>query len=215
MPEFLTNTVKEIVKEFHETIAKDNKNISDKVHKIIDYRKEASRLASIANKRIKRLEANELIDSPAYKRYIKDGGAKFGVKGKTFNQVQSEVARLNRFLNSQTSTIRGVNKVLKEMADNTGVKYTSLKDLREKAPKFFELSSKVEQYLRTVEGMGAAIGYNKVWEAINEYTETNKVDLGDGKLDIDEMVKAVSGALTEFDKPVETDLIGNWYVPKE
>lgn len=215
MPEFLTNTVKEIVKEFHETIAKDNKNISDKVHKIIDYRKEASRLASIANKRIKRLEANELIDSPAYKRYIQDGGAKFGVKGKTFNQVQSEVARLNRFLNSQTSTIRGVNKVLKEMADNTGVKYTSLKDLRAKAPKFFELSSKVEQYLRTVEGMGAAIGYNKVWEAINEYTETNKVDLGDGKLDIDEMVKAVSGALTEFDKPVETDLIGNWYVPKE
>lgn len=215
MSEFLTNEVKKIVKEFHETIAKDNKNISDKVHKIIDYRKEASRLASIANKRIKRLEANELIDSPAYKRYIQDGGAKFGVKGKTFNQVQSEVARLNRFLNSQTSTIRGVNKVLKEMADNTGVKYTSLKDLREKAPKFFELSSKVEQYLRTVEGMGAAIGYNKVWEAINEYTETNKVDLGDGKLDIDEMVKAVSGALTEFDKPVETDLIGNWYVPKE
>lgn len=193
---------------------KAQENIDDKVKRIQEFRREASRLSSIANKRIERLERNGLTDSPAYKRYIKDGGARFGVKGKSFNQVQSETARLHRFINSQTSTIKGVNKVLKEMADNTGIKYKNLKELRAKAPKFFELSSKVEQYLTTVANMGAAIGYNKIWEAINEYTEVQGVDLSDGKLDIDEMVGAVTKALTEFEKPVSTPQ-GNFYVPKD
>lgn len=193
---------------------KSQEEIDDKVKRIQEFRREASRLSSIANKRIERLERNGLTDSPAYKRYIKDGGARFGVKGKSFNQVQSETARLHRFINSQTSTIRGTNKVLKEMADNTGIKYKNLKELRAKAPKFFELSSKVEQYLTTVANMGAAIGYNKIWEAINEYTEVQGVDLSDGKLDIEQMVDAVTKALTEFEKPVSTPQ-GNFYVPKD
>ena len=193
---------------------KSQEEIDDKVKRIQEFRREASRLSSIANKRIERLERNGLTDSPAYKRYIKDGGARFGVKGKSFHQVQSETARLHRFINSQTSTIKGVNKVLKEMADNTGIKYKNLKELRAKAPRFFELSSKVEQYLTTVANMGAAIGYNKIWEAINEYTEVQGVDLSDGKLDIDQMVNAVTKALTEFEKPVSTPQ-GNFYVPKD
>lgn len=193
---------------------KAQENIDDKVKQIQEFRREASRLSSIANKRIERLERNGLTDSPAYKRYIKDGGARFGVKGKSFNQVQSETARLHRFINSQTSTIKGTNKVLKEMADNTGIKYKNLKELRAKAPKFFELSSKVEQYLTTVANMGASIGYNKIWEAINEYTEVQGVDLSDGKLDVEQMVDAVTKALTEFEKPVSTPQ-GNFYVPKD
>lgn len=198
------------LKGFYKTIVDAN----TKAMKIVEYRREASRLSSIANKRIARLENNELKDSPAYQRYIKDGGARFGVRGKSFNEVQSEVARLNRFLNSQTSTIKGVNNVLKEMASNTGIKYNNIKELRAKAPKFFELASKTEQYLRTVEGMGAAIGYNKIWEAINEYTEAQGIDLADGKLNIDQMVNAVTKALTEYDTPVKTETGNNWYMPK-
>lgn len=177
------------------------------------YRRDVSRLASVANKRIERLQKNDLESSPAYQRFIKDGGAKFGVKGKSFNQVQSEVARLNRFLNSQTSTVKGVNNVLKEMANNTGIKYKNLKELRTKSTKFFELSSKVEQYLRTVAGMGAAIGYNKVWEAINEYTEIQGVDLSKTKLDIEQMVEAVTSALTDQQKTTSNG-VESWYTPK-
>ncbi|WP_457816372.1 hypothetical protein, partial [Staphylococcus aureus] len=127
------------------------------------YRKEASRLVSLANKRVQRLELNGLTDSPAYKAYIASGG-KFGVRGKSHNELQQEVARLNRFINSTTSTIKGVNKTLKEMADNTGITYRDLKELRAKSSKFFELANKVEQYLRTVDDMASAIGYQKIWE---------------------------------------------------
>ena len=182
--------------------------ISEKAFRIREYRKEASRLASIANKRVERLEKNNLQSSPAYQTYLATGG-RFGVKGKTYNEVQAEVSRLKRFIDSNTSTISGVNKTLKDMAKNTGIKYRNLEDLRSKSAKFFELSSKVEQYLRTVEDMASAIGYQKIWEAINQYTQDGKIDLSAGEVDIDSMVASVSNALAEYDKPVPT--IEGWY----
>lgn len=156
------------------------------------YRKEVSRLASIANKRVKRLENNDLTDSPAYQKLVENGVPKFGVRGKSWNEVQKEFSRLNRFLNSETSTIRGINNNLKTMASNTGIKYKNMVDLKSKASKFFELSSKVEQYLRTVEDMASAIGYHKIWEVINEYVKDEKINLSESDKSIDEMVSMVT-----------------------
>ena len=107
-----------------------------------EFRKEVSRLASLANKRIQRLEDAKLTDSPAYQKWVENGSVKFGVKGKTYNQLQSEMARLNRFINAQTSTIRGINSNLKEMAANTGIKYGTLKELRSKAANFLNYPAK-------------------------------------------------------------------------
>ena len=181
------------------------------------FRAEASRKASLANKRIQRLEKAGLKDSPAYQRYIKDGGQRFGVRGKTYREVQSEVARLDRFISSQTSTIKGVNAVLKDMAANTGIKYKNLTELRKKSAKFFELASKVEQYLRTVDDMASAIGYKKIWEVINTYTQEANVDLGDADLKIDEMVERVTNAIKEYDDPINmtvnvTNETSEWFL---
>lgn len=156
------------------------------------YRREVSRLAATANKRIKRLEKNELTNSPAYQKLLQNGEPKFSVRGKDFNQVQQEYGRLKRFLESETSTIRGVNKNLKDIANNTGLKYKNLKDLRAKADKFFELSSKVEQYLRTVDDMASAIGYHKIWEVVNQYVKQEKVDLAASEKPIEDMVEMVT-----------------------
>lgn len=167
-------------------------------HELLDagkLRKEASRLASVANKRIKRLEGRGLTDSPAYQKWIDEGGQKFGVKGKTFNEVQKEMARLRRFIDSETSTIRGYHQVLKNMAANTGIKYNKIGELYSRAEKFFELSSKVEQYLRTVDDMASAIGYQKIWEAINQYTKEAGIELDDADANIDQMVQMVANAL--------------------
>lgn len=191
---------------------------TEKEQQIKEFRREASRLAAIANKRVERLEKNNLKSTPAYQRYIE--GGRFGVKGKDYNQVQKELSRLKSFLGSETSTIRGANKTLKDMAKNTGIQYSNLTELRDKAPKFFELASKVEQYLRNVEDMASAIGYQKIWEAINQYTDSAKVDLAQADTDIDGMISAVTRALTEFEKPI-ADRINvsneafNWYPIKK
>lgn len=177
-----------------------------------EFRKEVSRLASLANKRIKRLEDAKLTDSPAYQKWVENGSVKFGVKGKTYNQLQSEMARLNRFINAQTSTIRGINSNLKEMAANTGIKYDTLKELRSKAANFFELSSKVEQYLRTVNDMASAIGYHKIWEVINEYVEREKIDLSGAENNIDELSKMVSELIVQQQNHNATVIDDGWVV---
>lgn len=175
-----------------------------------EFRKEVSRLASLANKRIQRLEAAKLTDSPAYQKWVENGAVKFGVKGKTYNQLQSEMARINRFINAQTSTIRGINRNLKEMAANTGIKYGTLKELRSKATSFFELASKVEQYLRTVNDMASAIGYNKIWEVINEYVEREKIDLSGSENNIDELSKMVSELIVQQQNNNVTVIDDGW-----
>jgi len=170
-----------------------------------EYRKEVSRLAALANKRIKRLEANDLTDSPAYQRLVKDGIVKFGVRGKTHRELQTELSNLKRFIGSDTSTIRGINTNLKNIAENTGIRYNNIKELRLKASKFFELSSKVEQYLRTVEDMASAIGYNQIWEVINVYVQENKIDLASAETNIDDLVEGVSSILSEVSS--DSDII--------
>lgn len=185
-------------------------NFDSKVDRLKYLKKEANRLVSMANKRVRRLEANNLTDAPAYQQYIASGG-KFSVRGKDYNQLQQEISRLQTFLSSQTSTIRGYNNVLKEMANNTGIKYKNLADLKQKSTAFFELHSKVEQYLRQVEDMGSAIGYQKIWETINQYVKSNKVNLGSDQLDIDGMVKQLTDALKEHDEPFKGFNNFMWY----
>lgn len=163
-----------------------------------EYRKYMSSVMSVANKRIDRLEKNELTDSPAYQKYITEVGAKFSVKGLSHNELQSLVAKLKNFMEAETSTVRGLNNVLKNMAKATGIKYDNIKDLQSKAKGFFELSSKVEQYLRNVEDIASAIGYQKIWEAVNQYVQTEKIDLSDSENDIEHLSEVVGGLISDY-----------------
>ena len=185
-------------------------NFDNKVDRLKYLKKEANRLASMANKRVKRLEQNNLTNAPAYQQYIASGG-RFSVRGKDYNQLQQEISRLHSFINAQTSTVRGYNNVLKEMAQNTGIKYKNLSDLKEKSNNFFELQSKVEQYLRQVEDMGSAIGYQKIWETINVYVRDNKINLGSDKLNIEQMTEKLTEALKEHDEPFAGFAPQMWY----
>lgn len=183
----------------------------EKARRIREYRQEASRLASMANKRVARLERNNLTNTPAYQTYLESGG-KFGVRGKSYNEVQAEVARLNRFLNAQSSTVRGANNVAKQIASNTGIKYSNLDELREKSARFFELASKAEQYARNVLDAASALGYQKIWDVINTLEQQNEIDLASAEASVDDMLAKVTDALDEYEpEPVDT-LIGNvWF----
>ena len=166
-----------------------------KAGEVKENRKKISRLVSLANKRLKRLENAGLNDSPAYQKWVEAGAEKFSVKGKDHNELQRELSRLKNFIESETSTVRGVNNVLKQMAQNTGIEYSNMQDLKDNAKTFFELSSKVEQYLRTVDDIASAIGYQKIWETINQYVKDERITLADAKMNIDQMTKVVTDML--------------------
>ena len=180
-----------------------NKHVDKKSDRIRRFRQEASRMASMANKRLQRLEGNNLRDSPAYQGWLNaTGGQRFGIRGKSYNEVQSEMAKMRTFLNASTSTVRGANRVLKEIAKNTGIRYSNLSQLRQYGKQFFQIASKVEQYLRTVDDMASAIGYQKIWEQINKYVQQQRIDLSNAENDVDRMVSEVTKALREYEKPI-------------
>jgi hypothetical protein len=154
-----------------------------------------SKEASKANKRIDRLQNKGLI-TPALDKWLGDGGTRFSVKGKSYNETQAELARIRQFNNAKTSTIRGANEVLKTMANNIGMEYKSVTQIQAQAGKFFELSSKVEQYIDSMDGSASAIGYQAIWEAINQYTQTQKIELDNLTQDFDAMVEEIAHSIT-------------------
>ena len=137
------------------------------------YRQEASRKVSMANKRLKRMEQQDLYMSPAYKKWIDDGGQKFGIRGKSMEQVRVEVARLNKFLKQSTSTVRGTKKYLKNIAGQVGIKqWDDFQSLNAQLQGFFEVAERVQEYLKNSKEVAVSIGYKKIWEQVNEYAET-------------------------------------------
>ena len=145
--------------------------------KYLALKKEVSRMASMANKRLRRLERNELTDLPAYQSWVKGGAIKFSVKGKDYNQLQAEFWRLKRFLDNKTSLVRGANKYLREMAENIGIKYNSLAELKVKSKEFFRLAEKIKEYYKMSEMSALALDYQKIWEQINVQIKKGILDL--------------------------------------
>lgn len=145
--------------------------------KYLELKKETSRMASMANKRLVRLERNELTELPAYKSWVDGGGIKFSVANKDYNQLQSEFWRLKNFLDNKTSTVRQANSFLKKMASNTGIEYNGLADLKNKAKQFFKLADKIKEYYKASELNALALDYQKIWEQINTQVKQGVIDI--------------------------------------
>ena len=147
--------------------------------KYLELKKEVSRMASMANKRLERLENNELTELPAYKSWVDGGSIKFSVKGKDYNQLQAEFWRLKNFLDNKTSLVRQANQYLRDMAEVTGIKYGNLAELKAKSKQFFELANKVKEYYQASEQAALALDYQKIWEQINFQIKQGLIDIGE------------------------------------
>ena len=178
--------------KFNQKWNNDNNEFTQQEKK---YRQEASRKVSMANKRLKRMEEQNLTMSPSYKKWVDEGGQKFGIKGKSTQEVRAEVARLNKFLNQTTSTVRGTKKYLTNVAEQVGItNYNSFQSLNSQLKDFFEVSDRVREYLKNSKEVSVSIGYKKIWEQVNEYAETVGKEFNDLNKDIVEIAKSITQA---------------------
>ena len=76
-------------------------------------REAVSRLASAANKRLKRVSKDDIV-SPAQIEAIESGG-KFSTKGKSEIELQVEFRRVSNFLRDKTSTVTGARQLEEEV----------------------------------------------------------------------------------------------------
>lgn len=178
--------------------------LKDKANKkrVLAKKREIQKLMNKANKRLKRLEQANLKTSPAYQGLYREGGwtekeSRFGVRGKTAKEINREYIRIKNFLNDSTSTVRGATKVLKETAKNVGLKYRTVRELKEISPKFFELVSKARQYLESSNRHAESLDYNRIFNAVNRLTKKGKLDL-ENVVDVGERVNAIINEIDDM-----------------
>ena len=140
-----------------------------------DFRKEVSRLNSMANKRIRRLSESDYSSSPAYQKWLNDGGEYFSIRGKSQSEVWKEYYRVKSFLDSKTSSITGTKQVLKNINEYTGMNLP-INEVKEVAPDYFSLAGKVAEWVG-VKGLGAIYDSKQIYEQINLVTEEYNLDL--------------------------------------
>jgi len=172
-------------------------------------RQEASRLVSMANKRLKRLEKQDLTQTPAYKKWVENGGQKFGIKGKSNEEVKQEISRMESFLKKQTSTVTGAKKYLRNVASELNI--DDIRDyakLQSKLNNFFEVTAKVKEYLYNSKEVSVSIGYKKLWEEVNNYMQEVGYEIQLTEEDVLKLAKTLAdkGAAGYVDKTLDSFL---------
>ena len=84
--------------------------MSKKDNEFADFNK----LVSKANKRLQKKKKKGW-KTRAYKKAVKTGGQFHNRRGASYKEKAREYQRVKNFLNSETSTVRGSKKVLKDM----------------------------------------------------------------------------------------------------
>ena len=84
-------------------------------------REAVSRLASAANKRLKRVSKDDIV-SPAQMEAI-DSGGKFSTRGKNEIELQVEFRRVSNFLRDKTSTVTGARQLEEEVREELKKRY--------------------------------------------------------------------------------------------
>lgn len=184
-------------------VVKDDSRLKEEERKL---RAEARRLVSMANKRLRRLEEQNLTESPAYKKWVEDGAQKFSVKGKSIEEVKQEIARMEEFLRMKTSTVRGAKEYFKNVAKEVGIeKFEDFTDLQRKLKTFFETTAKIKEYLYNMKEIGVAIGYQKIWEVVSDYVEEFGHELELTEENVLEMAQKIAESVvySEMDKRLD------------
>lgn len=156
------------------------------------FRQEIGRQSAIMNKRLKRLEDAGLENTPAYSRWMEEGGGqRFGLtrdgKRLTDEEAVEEYFRVERFKNMKTSTVTGSTDYLMDIQERLGLTSTDRSDVQEQAIKVFEISSKVQQYNRSA-GYGHTTGSDEVQQMVAEYIEQEP---GGWNMDSDDILNMV------------------------
>lgn len=112
-----------------------------------------SRMSAVANKRLKRMEENDIKYSSSQYPDAIAGVRKFSAAGKTMGQLRAEYKRLYGFLNSKMSTLTGrvtaYYEAKKRSAEKKGEQYTET--FRDARKEYYENESVRESF----DGIGA------------------------------------------------------------
>lgn len=176
--------------------------------------KVVSKLASAANKRLKRIELAGLKDYSSAYRYVMSSGGKFSVKDKTKDELLLEYKRVKGYLSPQraTSTVRGTRKVKEEneqkVADRLGVTFKNEKESKDfwqaynkyadshRSDVYNQGSDTIQRLIAQRVEQGKSLNASAVTKMINKYIEAEREEIS--RIEREEFTEL-------FDRVSETD----------
>lgn len=170
-------------------------------------KQEIHRKIGIANKRIDRLKEQGLENTPAYRNLIATTGkSRFSIKGsKSKNELRRLEGQLDQFIGRKTSTVTGVKKWKKGIADSLGVNYEKVSEIGHNLDKYIDLLGKLTQLQRSRGGVDE--GSERRVDAINKYIQENEINIG--AVDIDDLIQLVDDMMKEEEEAYIRQ-IGEW-----
>ena len=157
--------------------------------------KVVSKLASVANKRLKRIEQAGLKEYSSAYRYIQSSGGKFSVKGKSKEELILEYKRAKGYLSPErrTSTVRGTRKVKEEneqkVADRLGVTFKNEKESKDfwraynkyadshRSDVYNQGSDTIQRLIAQRVEQGKSLNASAVTKMINKYIEAEREEI--------------------------------------
>jgi len=161
-----------------------------------DLSKIVTKISSAANKRLKRLEEQE-IKNPVYLGIQRSGG-KFSVKGKNLNSLRAEYTRVSAFMRNNTSTLKGAKEQYKKFQARFGSPlsprqmndlYSTYRKLEELEPAFLKTKYGSENMMTFLHDKIVSKKGNPdeiLQSALDEIKRNYEVHANDGEIDMGE-----------------------------
>lgn len=163
-----------------------------------------------ANQRILRLEQQGLTSSPAYQKVTQmlDDVSKprFGVRGKSLEDLQDDRVKLNNFLEYKTSTIGGTKEQLQRFAKQMQRPYAAdATRLYSEASGFFRIANKITEYIRS-SSSHAHIDSDVLFRGISRAIDLGVIDLTSSDLDLSQIEEIIGLAIDSSSMPGTGDI---------
>ena len=146
------------------------------------------KVTNIANKRLKRLDS-EGFNTPAYRHWEETtGGVKYGIRGKDLDGVIETIQQAERFINMGTSTLGGGRQYLRDIGERLGLDVSDEHAIQRSSNKIFDVTHKLDEYLKSGGGGGTAIGSDKLQRYVSNFIQDNDVQ----DMDVDDILYALT-----------------------
>lgn len=176
--------------------AKAVAQINLRAQKAYTEKTQANALVSMANKRLKKFIENGLTDAPIYEKYMKALGdsEKFSLKGKAGLERKRHIDLVQEFLTSKTSTMKGLEVNMAQLAQNFGFHFKNYKQMLHYSNNFFKLQKAIIERNKMLnkELEDQQYGYRAYMVEIQEYLRQENIELEASAELIDKMAQDIA-----------------------
>lgn len=153
------------------------------------FRNKVQKDVNRANALLKKLENNNLENTPSYRTFVdNEGRSRFGIKGLKNEEVNQEWQKVKSFLDNTTSTVKGAKNFVNQASKTIGI---SSKDFNLIYPNFWKIADALRNSLEGSKASYLALDSDRVINTVREVIERHE----QGIAEIEDIADSIESAI--------------------